>query len=381
EIRLYYNFADVDLDRYPVGGVTRAVMRPALELAVDHLPEAAQTWVNLHLKYTHGYGICMSPVNQVTGEGLPQLWLRDIPPVSDVGIGLTRPEIYYGEQTSEFTLVGTSTDEFDYPTGDTNRSTRYAGRGGIGVGSLGRRLLLAWALRSREMLFTAYLTPESRILLHRDIRERIFRIAPFLRYDHDPYIVLYDGRLYWVQDAYTTSDQFPASRPVHGINTIRNAVKVVVDAYDGTTRFYAAAPDDPILRTYEGVFPHLCRPLDEMPAGVRAHLRFPEDLFSIQAQALATYHMQDAQVFYNREDLWDLPHENLGGRDAPIDPYYAMMRVDPAGPPEFVLVQPFTPARKANMIAWLVARCDGTHLGERRVVLFPKHELIYGPQQ
>ena len=382
EIRLYYNFHDVDIDRYPVQGGVRQVMLSARELAYDQLPEGARTWVNLHLRYTHGYGLCMSPVNHVTSEGLPELWVRDIPPaVNTVDLRIDRPEIYFGEQTDTFALVGTSTDEFDYPIGDSNQSTRYAGKGGIAVGSFGRRLLFAWALQSREMLLTRSLTPESKILLRRSLADRAPRIAPFLRYDSDPYLVVAEGRLFWVQDAYTVSSRFPGSRPAGRINTIRNAVKVVVDAYDGTTTFYAALPADPLLRAYAQVFPGLFKPLETMPAGVMAHLRFPEDLFAVQAQVLATYHMQDPQAFYNREDLWSLPLENAGGREVVLEPYYAMMQIEPGGAPEFVLMQPFTPSGKDNMIAWLVARCDGTGRGERIVSLFPKQELVYGPRQ
>ncbi len=381
EIRLYYNFGDVDIDRYTVGGRTRQVMLSARELAYDQLPEGARTWVNLHLKYTHGYGLCMSPVTHVTREGLPDLWVRDIPPVSSIDLPLERPEIYYGEQTSVFALVGTGTDEFDYPTGESNQLVRYAGKGGIPVGSAARRLLFAWALQSREMLFTSYLKPESRLLLRRSLRARAPHIAPFLRYDHDPYLVVADGRCVWIQDAYTASDRFPNSFRSGDLNTIRNAVKITVDAYDGTTRFYSADSKDPLLRAYSAIFPELFLPLDQMPAALRAHLRFPEDLFDIQAHVLATYHMQDPQVFYNREDLWAAPLERSSGREVTLDPYYAMVQVEPGGAAEFVLMQPFTPAGKDNMIACLVARCDGEHRGERYVALYPKQELIYGPRQ
>lgn len=382
EIRLYYNFSDVDIDRYTVANRSRQVMLSARELSYSQLPEGARTWVNLHLKYTHGYGLCMSPVNHVTSEGLPELWVRDIPPaVNTIDLRIDRPEIYFGEQTDIFALVGTSTDEFDYPTGDSNQAARYAGKGGIPMGSPARRLLFAWVLQSREMLLTRYLTADSRVLMRRSLADRAPRLAPFLRYDADPYLVVADGRMFWVQDAYTFSKRFPGSRPVRGVNTIRNSVKVIVDAYDGTTSLYAVLPDDPILRAYARVFPGLFQPFDRMPASLKAHLRFPEDLFSIQAQVLATYHMQDPQVFYNREDLWSLPLENSGGREVALEPYYTMMQLTPGGPAEFVLVQPFTPRGKDNMIAWFVARCDGAARGERTVALFPKQELVYGPRQ
>ena len=381
EIRPYYVFNDVDIDRYRVGGMSRQLMIAAREIAYDEIPEGARTWVNVHLKYTHGYGLCASPVNRVTPEGLPELWVRDIPPTAPPELAVTRPEIYFGEQTTAFALVGMSTDEFDYPAGEANAATRYSGRGGIGLGSLWRRLLFAAALRSRELLLTDYLTPASRILLRRSLSERAPRIAPFLRYDHDPYLVVDGGRLYWIQDAYTVSDRFPGARPTGRLNTLRNAVKVVVDAYDGTTTLYASDAEDPILRSYAAIFPTLFAPLDSMPAGLRAHLRFPEDLFRIQTDVLATYHMLDPQVFYNREDVWAVPLERAGNREVAIEPVYTMLRLDPGGASEFVLMQPFTPRGKDNMIAWLVARCDEPHRGERRLALFPKQELIYGPRQ
>lgn len=380
-IRPYYNFSDVDVDRYEIDGRYRQVMLSARELAYDQLHEDARTWVNLHLKYTHGYGVCLSPVNEITREGLPELFIRDIPPVSRIEVQVTRPEIYYGELSAAFTLVGTTEDEFDYPTGEANEFTRYTGRGGIGVGSFFRRVLFAWHLRSRELMFTGALTSESRILLYRRLAERVRRIAPFLRYDRDPYLVLHDGRMVWIVDAYTTSNRFPYSQPSDDVNYIRNAVKITVDAYDGTTTFYAADPADPLLRVYSNVFPTLFRDLDEMPADLRAHLRYPVDLFRIQAETFATFHMDDSQVFYNKEDLWQLPIESFEGREIIMEPYYAVMQLPDSEDPEMVLMLPFTPSRKDNMIAWMAARCDGDNLGRRLVFLFPKQELIYGPRQ
>ncbi|MFQ5600376.1 MAG: UPF0182 family protein, partial [Candidatus Krumholzibacteriia bacterium] len=381
EIRLYYHFGNVDIDRYEIDGLYRQVMLSARELAYDQIPQEARTWVNLHLKYTHGYGLCMSPVNRITPEGLPELLIRDIPPVSLVDLEITRPEIYYGEQSTAFALVLTTEDEFDYPVGEANRFTRYAGRGGIGIGSLLRRLLFAWQLRSRELLFTGALTRESRILLHRSVRERVQKIAPFLRYDGNPYLALYEGRMMWILDAYTFSDRFPYSQPAGDINYIRNAVKVVVDAYHGTTTFYVADPEDAVLRTYRGVFPSLFRPLDAMPDDLRAHVRYPMDLFRIQAETYATFHMDDPQVFYNKEDLWQLPIESVAGREVIMEPYYTIMQLPDSEREEMILMLPFTPARKDNMIAWMAARCDGDNLGRRLVFLFPKQELVYGPRQ
>jgi len=381
EIRPYYNFGDVDVDRYQIGGRQRQVMLSARELAYDQLNEDARTWVNLHLKYTHGYGLCMSPVNEISGEGLPSLYIRDIPPVSVVEIQVTRPEIYYGEQTTEFVLTGTTEDEFDYPAGEANQFVRYSGEGGIRLGSFARRLLLAWHLRSRELLFTGAIQPESRVLLYRTLDARLRRLAPFLRYDRDPYLVIHDGRLFWVIDAYTVSDRFPYSQPHGGINYIRNAVKVVVDAYHGTTTFYIADAKDPLLAVYRAVFPSLFRPLADLPDGIRAHLRYPVDLFSVQAETFATFHMEDPQVFYNREDLWQIPIESFEGREIVMEPYYTIMRLPGGDAAEMILMLPFTPSRKDNMIAWLAARCDGEALGRRVVFQFPKQELVYGPRQ
>jgi uncharacterized membrane protein (UPF0182 family) len=381
EIRPYYNFGDVDVDRYVLDGRARQVMLSARELAYDQLHQDARTWVNLHLKYTHGYGLCMSPVNEITNEGLPELFIRDIPPVATVDLEVTRPEIYFGEQTTEFALVGTTEDEFDYPTGETNQFTRYAGSGGISLGSFPRRFLFAWHLGSRELLFTNALTSESRILLHRTLQERVQRLAPFLRYDRDPYVVLDEGRLFWILDAYTVSNRFPYSQPAGGLNYIRNAVKVVLDAYHGTTTYYVADAEDPLLQVYRRIFPGLFQPLSDMPPGLRTHLRYPVDLFRVQAEAFTTYHMQDPQVFYNREDLWQLPIESFEGREIVMEPYFTIMRLPETERAEMLLMLPFTPSRKDNMIAWMAARCDGEELGRRMVFLFPKQELIYGPRQ
>ncbi len=381
EIRPYYNFGDVDIDRYVISGRPRQVMLSARELAYDQLHQDARTWVNLHLKYTHGYGLCMSPVNEITGEGLPTLYIRDIPPVSTVDLPVTRPEIYYGEQTTEFVLVGSSEDEFDYPSGDANQFTRYTGKGGIGVGSFFRRALFAWHLRSRELLFTSALGSETRILLNRTLEARLRKIAPFLRYDRDPYVVLDEGRLFWIVDAYTTSSRFPYSQPQGGVNYIRNAVKVVVDAYHGTTTFYVADAEDPVLGVYRKVFPTLFKSIDTMPAGLRAHLRYPLDLFRVQAETFATFHMEDPQVFYNKEDLWQVPIESSEGREAVMEPYYTIMALPGEAAAEMILMLPFTPSRKDNMISWMAARCDGEALGRRVVFQFPKQELVYGPRQ
>ena len=313
---------------------------------------------------------------------MPDLLIRDIPPVSVAGPEITNPAIYFGELTSSYALVRTGTQEFDYPLGDKNRFTTYAGEAGIPIGSLFTRSLFAWALHSTKILLTEYLQKESRILLFRTLKERVPKIAPFLAYDADPYLVIHDGRLFWIQDAYTTSRMFPYSQPYRGrINYIRNAVKVVVDAYTGECTFYVFEENDPIIRTYERIFPGMFHPAEEMPEGLRRHVRYPEDLFKIQARIYATFHMTDPQVFYNREDLWEIPRETQAGSEVSVEPYYVIMKLPGEDSEEMILMLPFAPAGKDNMIAWMAARCDGPEYGQRMVFLFPKKRLIYGPRQ
>jgi uncharacterized membrane protein (UPF0182 family) len=381
EIRPYYSFHDVDVDRYMLEGEYRQVMHSARELDYSQIPQTARTWVNLHLKYTHGYGLCLSPVNRVTKEGLPEFHIRDIPPVSKGGIEVTRPGIYFGELTNTYSLVKTSTEEFDYPIGDTNQFTFYKADGGIPIGSFFERLLFAWHLKSSKILLTTYTTSESQILLYRTLKERIPKIAPFLYYDKDPYLVIHDEKLFWMQDAYTTSRKFPYSQPYGGLNYIRNSVKVVMDAYTGECVFYVFEPNDPLVQTYWRIFPDLFRPASDMPEGLRRHIRYPEDLFRVQAQLYATYHMTDPQVFYNREDLWQIPRETQRGSEVEVVPYYVIMKLPGSESEEMILMQPFVPARKDNMIAWMAARCDDPGYGERVVYFFPKQKLIYGPRQ
>ncbi|MBD3235140.1 MAG: UPF0182 family protein, partial [Candidatus Eisenbacteria bacterium] len=382
EIRPYYSFHDVDVDRYHIDGEYRQVMLSPRELAYDQIPQRARTWVNLHLKYTHGYGLCLSPVNRVTPEGLPDFLIRDIPPRSEGGLDITQPAIYFGELTSAYSLVRTTTEEFDYPVGDTNKFTTYGADAGVPIGDLAARLLLAWHLKSSKILLTGYFQEESRILLYRRLQERIPKLAPYLIYDADPYIVIHEGRLVWIQDAYTISSRFPYSEPYRArLNYIRNAVKVVVDAYTGRTTFYVFDDEDPLIRTYQSIFPDLYRPAAEMPEGLRRHVRYPEDLFSVQARVFATYHMTDPQVFYNREDLWEIPRETQAGNEVLVQPYYVIMRLPESDQVEMIIMMPFSPNNKDNMIAWLAARCDAPHYGEQMVFLFPKQKLIYGPRQ
>lgn len=379
-IRTYYDFIDVDVDRYTLDGKYRQVMLSARELAPQKLPEKAQTWVNLHLLYTHGYGVALAPVNEFTPDGLPSLLIKDIPPVGVMPI--TRPEIYFGEETGGYVFVKTKEKEFDYPKGDENAFTTYAGTGGVSVGSFWDRLMFALRFGDANILLTDALTGDSRVLFNRKIQTRIARVAPFLMLDRDPYLVIADGRLHWVQDAYTTTDRYPYSEPYDSeLNYIRNSVKITVDAYNGTTTFYIADADEPILKAYRGIFPALFRPLEQMPATLRAHLRYPETLFTIQAAMYRTYHMQDAQVFYNKEDLWAIPNEALNGQPRRLEPYYVIMRLPGETKEEFMLMLPFTPAKRQNMVAWMAAKSDSAEYGKRVVYRFPKDKLIYGPEQ
>ncbi|MBI2322173.1 MAG: UPF0182 family protein, partial [Chloroflexi bacterium] len=379
-IRQYYEFNDVDIDRYVVGGRYRQVMLAARELSRERLAAQAQTWVNQRLQFTHGYGLVMTPVNEVVGEGLPNLILRNIPPVGELPVD--RPEIYFGEKTAGYVIVGTREREFDYPSEDTNVFTTYSGRDGVSLGSFWRRLLFAWHFNDGNILLSTSLMPESRIVFRRTIRERLPTLAPFLAYDNDPYIVLAGGRLVWMQDAYTVTNRYPYSAAYRGrLNYIRNSVKVAVDAYDGTVQLYVADPSDPILQVYQRVFPTLFQPLSAMPEELQQHIRYPEDLFRIQAETLRMYHMTDPQVFYNREDVWSVPREVF--LDQPIDltPYYVIMRLPDEPREEFIMMLPFTPQNKDNMIAWLSARSDRPRYGELLLYTYPKDRLIFGPMQ
>lgn len=384
-IRLYYNFNDVDVDRYQISDDYRQVMLSARELDVNQLPPQADTWVNRHVIYTHGYGLTMSPVNNVTSEGLPDLIIKDLPPTIDFHLKIDHPEIYYGETTGEYVLVKTKTKEFDYPKGDQNVYTHYEGTGGVPITSFVRRALFSLEFLDPQILFTTYLGPESRIMYNRRIDKRIRAIAPFLDYDGDPYLVVSGGRLFWIQDAFTTSNMYPYSTRSYGrfkgLNYIRNSVKVVVDAYSGDVSFYVIDQKDPIVRTYSSIFPSLFKPFSEMPADLKKHIRYPKDLFKIQADMYRTYHMKDAQVFYNQEDLWQTPNEIYASSKLKMEPYYIIMRLPQEKGEEFVLMLPFTPSQKDNMIAWLAARCDMPDYGNLIVYKLPKDKLIFGPMQ
>jgi hypothetical protein len=327
----------------------------------------------------------MNLVNQVTQEGLPDLLIKDLPPVTR-GIEIKRPEVYYGEKTKNYVIVRTKEKEFDYPKGDSNVYTTYQGDGGVLLNSFVRRLLFAITFRSTDILFTGYLTPQSRIMFYRPIEKRVTKIAPFLRFDRDPYLVIADGHLCWILDAYTTTSMYPYSSRMSErfgfqINYIRNSVKAVVDAYTGKVGFYVIDKADPIIQSYMEIFPDLFRSIDEMPESLRSHIRYPRDLFDIQAAMYRSYHMQDVQVFYNQEDLWEIPNELYADTQQKMEPYYIIIRPPDEKREEFLLMLPFTPSKKANMIAWLAARSDMPNYGDLLVYKLPKDKLAFGPMQ
>ena len=422
-IRPYYQFDDVDVDRYRIEGRTRQVMLSAREMVTSRLGQGALTWFNRRLQYTHGYGVAMSPVNEMSSEGLPALLLRDLPPTGSLPV--TRPEVYYGEQTANYVIVNSGAEEFDYPRGDQSAFSTYKGEGGVPVGPLWRRTALAWYLADFNLLVSSFVRADSRVLFRRLVTERAQRVVPFVKLDRDPYLVIADGELFWLVDGYTLADRFPYSQRVveritaagsptaegggtsgqpfsvtgqsgpagqaaqqplapgrrYTYNYIRNSVKVAVNAYDGSVRVYLTDPDDPVAQAYAGIFPGLLRPLSEMPAALRAHVRYPEDLFAVQAQVLRSYHVQDPQVFYNGEDVWSLAFEGGGGERQVLEPYYLIMRLPGETQNEFVLVSPFTPQRRDNMTAWLAARSDAPNYGALVLYKFPRDRLVYGPAQ
>jgi len=382
EIRTYYKFVDVDNDRYVVNGEYRQLMLSPRELSYQHLQ--SRGFINEALTYTHGYGVVVGPVNRITPEGLPELWVQDIPPRSTSGFPkITRPQIYYGEVSNEYVLVKTKSQELDYPSSDQNVYTTYSGAGGIPLSSFLRKALFAVRFGEIKMLLSNDLTEQSRIMIHRTVVQRVRQIAPFFKFDRDPYMVVDDdGRLIWMLDGYTTTSRYPYSDPVPGVgNYIRNSVKVTVDAYNGTVTFYRADETDPIVRAYGSAFPGLLKPLDKMPEGLRRHIRYPEDFFAIQARKYATYHMLDPQVFYNKEDLWAVPRRAIEGRDRDMEPYFTIMRPPGEQKEEFILLTLFNPARRDNMIAWMAARSDPPNYGRLIVFNFPKQKLVYGPRQ
>lgn len=380
EIRTYYEFNSVDNDRYWLDGEYRQVMLSPRELSSAALP--ARTFINERLTFTHGMGLTLGPVNLVTDEGLPVLFIKDLPPASTVSIAVKRPEIYFGELSNDYVFANTQQKEFNYPSGDENVFTTYEGTGGVPVRSLLRKAIFAARFGSLKILLSDDITNESRALYYRNIRDRAEKALPFLRFDSDPYLVITDeGRLHWIYDAYTRSRRYPyAQRLPDGTNYVRNSVKLVIDAYDGDLRAYVADPTDPIVQTLQRIFPGIFLPLEAMPRDLRAHLRYPEDLFRVQTALYTTYHMGEPQIFYNREDQWAIP---AGAPGQTQDPFYRhiIMKLPGEETEEFILMVPFTPQGKDNLSAWMVARNDGAHYGELVVYRFPKQSLIFGPRQ
>ena len=393
EIRTYYDFPDIDIDRYDIDGNVQQVMLAARELSVNKLPESSRNWINEKLIYTHGYGITMNPVNGFTPEGLPTLLLSNMPVQSTVpGLQVTRPEIYFGELTGNDVYVRTRQQEFNYPQGQTNNLTEYQGTGGIPLGGFLRRILIAMNEGDLTKLpFSDDITPQSRLLMRRNVGDRVTALAPFLTYESDPYLVISgNGRLFWMLDAYTSSDNYPYSRHDvlngNSVNYIRNSIKVVVDAYDGSTTFFVFDPQDPIINAYRQIFPSLFKDASAMPAGLRQHVRYPELLLKMQAAVYALYHMTDPEVFYNREDLWTVASEvglSESGEQATktMDPNFVLMKLPGESNVEFVNILPFTPANRNNLIGWIAGRSDGVHYGTSIVYDFPKTRLVDGPLQ
>ncbi|MFQ5577102.1 MAG: UPF0182 family protein [Anaerolineae bacterium] len=382
ELRLYYTFLDVELDRYQINGKYRKVALSVREL--DKLQLQSPTWINQKLQFTHGYGVVLNPVNEVTSEGLPNLWVEDLPPRSSIDLPISRPEVYFGENTGDYVFVNTGEKEFDYPgVGDEAVYTTYGGTGGVRLDNYLKRLAFAFRLTDSNIVLSRDITVQSKVLLNRNVRARAQELAPFLNYDEDPYIVIgQDGKLYWILDAYTTSNLYPYSERVgNRINYIRNSIKVVIDPYNGDVSFYLFDPTDPLAQTYGRIFPDLLKPASQMPETLRSHVRYPEGLFTIQANLYRTYHMQDPKVFYNQEDLWAIPQETFSGNTQSVEPYYIIARLPGEEADEFILIQPLTPFNKDNLVAWLAARSDGEHYGQLVVYRFPKQELVFGPLQ
>ena len=389
ELRTYYEFNDIDIDRYNVDGESRQVMLAAREI---NKALVESRWVNQRLEYTHGYGLVMNPVDEITSQGRPVFYIQDLPPQSTIDVTVDRPEIYYGEITRDVVYVNTGLEEFDYPAGDRNVYSHYQGEGGVAISSWLRRLAFTLRFGETNLILSQYINPDSRAMFHRQIQERVQRIAPFLWQDSDPYIVTVDGRLVWMLDTYTISRDFPYSQPMDpaalniqslptGLNYIRNAVKVTIDAYSGEVNFYVTDPDDPIIQTYANAFPDLFHAFDEMPVSLQEHIRYPEDLFRVQTEQFRKYHMVDVQVFFNNEDLWAVPMEIFDQGTQPMEPYYVTFALPGEEEVEFLLIQPYTPAGRDNMIAWIAARSDPGVYGELRAYELPKQELVFGPLQ
>ncbi|KUO52203.1 MAG: hypothetical protein APF76_03965 [Desulfitibacter sp. BRH_c19] len=382
-LRLYYDFQDVDIDRYWIDGDYRQVMLSARELDQRQLQPQAQTWINQRFRYTHGYGVVMSAVNETTTEGLPYFLIKDFPPQPiSTDLELSEPAIYFGELTTNNVIVDSNTTEFHYPSGDENVETNYAGTGGVPIDSFFKRLFFAIYHGDFRLILTSELSDNSKILYNRDINTMVQKIAPFLFFDPDPYIVISSGKLYWIRDAYTTSNMYPYSeRYGNDFNYIRNSVKVVTDAYNGTTHFYISDETDPIINAYSDIFPDLFKSMEDMSQDLKQHIRYPAYYFGVQSNLLSLYHMQNPQVFYNREDAWTIPQEIFQGESQPMEPYYTIMQLPDETDPEYVLMLPFTPLNRANMVSWLAARSDGDNYGTLMLYQFTKEEHLFGPMQ
>lgn len=390
EIRTYYEFPTVDNDRYLINNELRQIMLSPRELATASLPN--RNWINEHLTFTHGYGIAAGPVNQVTTEGLPVLFVKDLPPKSEVKeLEIKQPEIYFGELVNEYVLVKTKSKEFDYPKGEENVYSMYKGTGGVEMDSPLKKLLFALHFSSLKLLLSSDITNQTRIMYNRNVKERVAKIAPFLTLDHDPYLVVADGKLYWIFDAYTMTSKYPYSQKIsfgdNNINYIRNSVKVIADAYNGSITFYQADETDPIIKTYAKIFPGTFKKLSEMPKSLSVHLRYPEDIFTAQTEVYTTYHMDDPQIFYNKEDQWEVPQVAQEGEQQstagvpPMTPRHMIMKLPGVEKEEFILMLPFTPRGKDNLSAWIVARNDAELYGKLAVYSFPKDKLVFGPKQ
>jgi len=380
EIRTYYDFVSVDDDRYWIDGDYRQVLLSPRELNVASLP--TRTFINEHLTFTHGMGVTLSPVNQVTVEGLPVLFIKDLPPVSTVSLRVTRPQIYYGEIANEYVFVGTRQREFDHPSGEANVYAPYKGTGGVEVGNILRRLVLAARFGSSKVLLSQDITDESRVLYYRDIAARARKALPFLRFDRDPYLIIAgDGTLKWMLDAYTVTDRYPyAQRLIDGTTYMRNSVKLVIDAYDGSLTAYVSAPADPLIQTWAGIFPGIFIPLDSMPAHLRAHMRYPDDIYRVQTSLYTTYHMDEPEDFYHREDQWQIPQVTKADEAVPFM-RHIIMRLPEESKAEFIYMVPFTPRGKENLAAWMVARNDGEFYGKLLVYRLSRQSLVFGPRQ
>ena len=406
-IRLYYEFSDVDVDRYEIDGKKRQVMVSAREINIDNLPIQSQTFVNHRFQYTHGYGVAMSTVNEFTAQGLPHLMIKDIPPISEWStIEVTQPQIYFGELTKTPVVVNSKAKEFDYPSGEDNVYTKYSGKGGVQLSNFWRKFLYGWKFDGTNFLFSDYPTSESRIMFHRQIKERVKLLAPFLNFDKDPYLVLAKGKLYWMIDAYTTSTYFPISQPfstteniqykeggstqvltthfgqyLEGINYIRNSVKAIVDAYDGSVNFYIMDKEDPIINVWDKILPGFFKTKDEMPKELLAHIRYPIDMLLAQGSVYEKYHMTDPTVFYNQEDLWIRATAKYYNQVQPVEPYYIMWQEPGSNKQQFVLMLPFTPKNRQVLIGWIAGMCDPDNYGRFLTYQFPKDEMVLGPQQ